>query len=100
MKKDDITKVMSHFSWHFKLAMDSGKDWHDAWEIAMNKTMNSEELLNDEATIHTEIIQHPKATEYVKVTIKVYDKDTKLLAIDKHQFFWKNQSTNQSSIQD
>ncbi|MDY6932386.1 MAG: hypothetical protein SVJ22_10790 [Halobacteriota archaeon] len=42
----------------------------------------------------------PKDGDYVKVTIKVYDKDTKLLAIDKHQFFWKNQSTNQSSIQD
>ncbi|MDY6865108.1 MAG: hypothetical protein SVY15_03945 [Halobacteriota archaeon] len=41
----------------------------------------------------------PKDDDFVKVTIKIYDKDTKLLAIEKYSFFWKNQSLDQSSIQ-
>ena len=38
----------------------------------------------------------PEEGDYVKVTVKVYDRDTRLLAISKHVFLWANQSSIQN----
>lgn len=45
MDKKDIMKVMSHFSWHFKFAMDKAECWEDAMKEAIDKTIDSKELL-------------------------------------------------------
>ena len=69
MNKDDILNVLSHFSWHFKFAYDEGKDWYDAWDVAMNKTMNSEELITEGVGVCRGSIQtlNPKTGRWVKL---------------------------------
>ncbi|MDY6959548.1 MAG: hypothetical protein SVK08_10375 [Halobacteriota archaeon] len=74
----------------------------EIWTILNNQVIGYRDALEYTGEGSYELVSgfrpegQPKEGDFVKVTIKIYDKDTKLLAIEKDTFFWKNQSSIQN----